>query len=266
MAQPDNAKPPHPPHPTPPHPTPPLPSPPTHPPTPIHTRAHTWMTKLWSLILPPCTARSISRIANTVPRPVAASRPSEPCRCTGCAHVVVRARARQGHACCACLCVCVQLGLRKGVLTAQHRSLAGAAAGARKRLCQGSERGTTEKHAWRRSVHDALPGGAVCSAAAHLAGDDARREALVLRVLVKKPRHLARARVHVWCGDVLAGADDLLDGLARGVRAIACDGRDAQGNKPHRRVGSRRVARARSARQRGSTQRAPHAQRSTALI
>lgn len=44
---------------------------------------HTWMTKLWSAILPACVALSSSRMANTVPRPVAASRPRLPCRCTG---------------------------------------------------------------------------------------------------------------------------------------------------------------------------------------
>jgi hypothetical protein len=44
----------------------------------------TWITKEWSWILPACVALSISLMANTVPRPVAASRPRLPCRCTGC--------------------------------------------------------------------------------------------------------------------------------------------------------------------------------------
>jgi hypothetical protein len=44
----------------------------------------TWITKLWSWIFPACCALSISLMAYTVPRPVAASRPKLPCRCTGC--------------------------------------------------------------------------------------------------------------------------------------------------------------------------------------
>lgn len=43
------------------------------------------MTKLLFLISPSPCALSSSRMANTVPRPVAASRPRLPCSHTGCA-------------------------------------------------------------------------------------------------------------------------------------------------------------------------------------
>mmetsp|Transcript_37421 Transcript_37421/g.94440 ORF Transcript_37421/g.94440 Transcript_37421/m.94440 type:complete len:265 (+) Transcript_37421:771-1565(+) len=42
-----------------------------------------WMTYFMSLTWPMCDALSSSLMANTVPRPVAASRPREPCRYTG---------------------------------------------------------------------------------------------------------------------------------------------------------------------------------------
>ena len=47
--------------------------------------ARAWMTKVLPEMPPMWNALSSSRVANTVPRPVAASRPYEPCRCTGCA-------------------------------------------------------------------------------------------------------------------------------------------------------------------------------------
>lgn len=50
-----------------------------------HPAAHpTWMTKVFPMMPPSPCALSSSRMAITVPRPVAASRPREPCRCTGC--------------------------------------------------------------------------------------------------------------------------------------------------------------------------------------
>ena len=44
----------------------------------------TWMTKVLLAMLPAWLCFSSSRVAKTVPLPVAASRPSDPCNCTGC--------------------------------------------------------------------------------------------------------------------------------------------------------------------------------------
>ena len=44
----------------------------------------TWMTKVLPWMPPWPEALSSSRVAKTVPLPVAASRPNDPCSCTGC--------------------------------------------------------------------------------------------------------------------------------------------------------------------------------------
>ena len=44
----------------------------------------TWMTKVLSAMVPARLCLSSSLVAKTVPRPVAASLPREPCSCTGC--------------------------------------------------------------------------------------------------------------------------------------------------------------------------------------